>query len=125
MVSRPASGFLLDTVDSAYSRSVNQHVSLSLLYKRSATENKYAFQPCKDKCCTLAGSQPGGGNDELIFDGSSTVFDENGVLTHLASHFEEDLLIYDTQHNYQPANIPQRISPGCIVPDSGGLGLLT
>jgi len=48
-----------------------------------------------------------GGNDELIFDGSSMVFDKKGNLTHLGKHFEEDLLIFDTHISHQPIAIPE------------------
>jgi NAD+ synthase/NAD+ synthase (glutamine-hydrolysing) len=36
-----------------------------------------------------------GGNDELVFDGNSAVFDQNGNLLAQAKDFEEDLLIVD------------------------------
>ena len=39
-----------------------------------------------------------GGNDELIFDGSSCVFDKEGQLAAQANSFEEDLLIIDTDN---------------------------
>lgn len=38
-----------------------------------------------------------GGQDELVFDGSSTVFDEQGALLGRAAAFEEDLLLVDLQ----------------------------
>ena len=37
-----------------------------------------------------------GGNDELIFDGASCIFDKNGQLISQALSFEEDMLIVDT-----------------------------
>lgn len=37
-----------------------------------------------------------GGNDELVFDGASCVFDQNGLLIAQAKDFSEDLLIIDT-----------------------------
>jgi len=39
-----------------------------------------------------------GGNDELIFDGCSMVFDAAGNLFQQAKAFEEDLLIFDTEN---------------------------
>jgi len=40
-----------------------------------------------------------GGNDELVFDGNSVVFDREGRLVAQAKDFEEDLLIFDlTEH---------------------------
>jgi len=37
-----------------------------------------------------------GGNDQLVFDGSSFVIDANGKLAALAKSFEEDLIFFDT-----------------------------
>lgn len=39
-----------------------------------------------------------GGNDELIFDGYSMVMSASGELLQLARGFEEDFLVYDTEH---------------------------
>ena len=41
-----------------------------------------------------------GGNDELVFDSSSMVYDGNGKLILHAKPFEEDLIIYDTERLY-------------------------
>ena len=38
-----------------------------------------------------------GGQDELVFDGNSTVFDEEGTLLGRAAAFQEDLLVVDLQ----------------------------
>jgi len=40
-----------------------------------------------------------GGNDSLVFDGSSVAFDASGNLAARAHSFEEDLVIYDTAAN--------------------------
>jgi NAD+ synthase (glutamine-hydrolysing) len=40
-----------------------------------------------------------GGDDSLVFDGSSLAFDANGNLVARAHSFEEDLIIYDTVSN--------------------------
>jgi NAD+ synthase (glutamine-hydrolysing) len=40
-----------------------------------------------------------GGNDSLVFDGSSVAFDAQGDLVARAHSFEEDLIIYDTASN--------------------------
>ena len=40
-----------------------------------------------------------GGNDSLVFDGSSAVVDADGVTRARAHAFEEDLLLYDTATN--------------------------
>jgi len=41
-----------------------------------------------------------GGNDELVFDGTSMIFDSNGHLIIQAKSFEEDFIIFDTEKNY-------------------------
>ena len=43
-----------------------------------------------------------GGNDELIFDGSSMVLDRDGSLVAMADSFDEDMLIYDTAAEQAP-----------------------
>ena len=45
-----------------------------------------------------------GGNDELVFDGSSMVYDADGQLILHGKTFEEDMIIYDTDKSYP--NIP-------------------
>ncbi|MBK9127249.1 MAG: NAD+ synthase [Phycisphaerales bacterium] len=51
-----------------------------------------------------------GGNDELIFDGSSTVVDASGRLAGLARSFDEDMLIVDLPTPSAPAPLA-RIEP--------------
>jgi NAD+ synthase (glutamine-hydrolysing) len=41
-----------------------------------------------------------GGNDDLLFDGSSTVFDKNGKQILKAKEFEEDVVIWDSDKTY-------------------------
>lgn len=48
-----------------------------------------------------------GGNDELIFDGSSMVFDKKDNLIMTGKHFEEDFLIYDTENKYKTLDTPK------------------
>jgi len=43
-----------------------------------------------------------GGNDELVFDGASLVFDSRGSLILKGKSFEEDFIIFDTEKNYSP-----------------------
>lgn len=42
-----------------------------------------------------------GGNDELVFDGTSVVFDSRGNLIFQGKSFEEDFIIFDTEKNYR------------------------
>ena len=50
-----------------------------------------------------------GGNDELVFDGNSMVFDRHGTVIARAKAFEEDLLLVDLDH---PGPPPGRASEG-------------
>ena len=52
-----------------------------------------------------------GGNDELIFDGASCVFDKNGQLILQAKSFEEDVLIIDTEDtsNARVEKVPEGV----------------
>jgi len=47
-----------------------------------------------------------GGNDDLLFDGSSMVVDPSGKLIHFAAQFEPDILIWDTDEDYQEIMSP-------------------
>ncbi|CAN2039210.1 Glutamine-dependent NAD(+) synthetase [Candidatus Magnetomoraceae bacterium gMMP-15] len=38
-----------------------------------------------------------GGNDSILFDGTSAVFDENGKIRALCDEFKEDLVVFDTE----------------------------
>lgn len=44
-----------------------------------------------------------GGNDELVFDGSSLVYNHHGELIYRAAAFEEELFYVETGHLYRPA----------------------
>jgi len=50
-----------------------------------------------------------GGNDELIFDGSSMALDASGRLVAMAESFAEDMLIYDTQADHAPVTCTEDI----------------
>ena len=52
-----------------------------------------------------------GGNDQLVFDGSSFVLDAEGELRALARSFEEDLVCYDTESNR--GEIHQNLADEC------------
>ncbi len=47
-----------------------------------------------------------GGNDELLFDGSSMVVDQNGRLVRLGKQFEPDFIIWDTEKSYREIRDP-------------------
>ena len=50
-----------------------------------------------DNCVIVAYVNLVGGQDELVFDGNSMIFDESGILLCQGKPFEEDLLIADLQ----------------------------
>ena len=52
-----------------------------------------------------------GGNDELVFDGNSCVFDGHGTLIGHAKAFEPDLLVVDLPTANEPAGPPPIASP--------------
>ncbi|MFZ0450498.1 MAG: NAD+ synthase [Desulfatiglandaceae bacterium] len=47
-----------------------------------------------------------GGNDDLLFDGSSMVVDSEGRLVGLAKPFEPDMLVWDTDQRYEEIRDP-------------------
>jgi NAD+ synthase (glutamine-hydrolysing) len=58
--------------------------------------------------CPLAYCNQVGGNDELVFDGNSLVFDANGKVIAQAKDFQEDLLIVDLSGTNDPMETPSR-----------------
>ncbi|NLJ41334.1 MAG: NAD+ synthase [Clostridiales bacterium] len=48
-----------------------------------------------------------GGNDELVFDGSSMVYDRSGQLILHGKTFEEDFILYDTEISYPKISEPE------------------
>jgi NAD+ synthase (glutamine-hydrolysing) len=53
-----------------------------------------------------------GGNDELVFDGNSVVFDANGTVIAQAKDFEEDLLVVDVPSDSRGTSAPLVSSQG-------------
>jgi NAD+ synthetase len=47
-----------------------------------------------------------GGNDDLLFDGSSMVLDREGRLIRLGKEFEPDLIVWDSEAQYAPITDP-------------------
>ena len=47
-----------------------------------------------------------GGNDDLLFDGSSMVLDREGRLVRLGKEFEPDLIVWDSEAQYAPITDP-------------------
>ncbi|MHB1686238.1 MAG: NAD+ synthase [Ignavibacteriaceae bacterium] len=70
----------------AYHKREDRHKMLSVLTKHDKIPLAYV--------CTV------GAQTDLIFDGASMCFDENGNLVRLGKAFEEDYLIFDTKKKY-------------------------
>ena len=50
-----------------------------------------------------------GGSGEIVYDGSSAVFNNKGELVMLMKQFEEDFAIYDTEAENKPCDVPQEL----------------
>ena len=50
-----------------------------------------------------------GGSGEIVYDGSSCVFDSKGELVLLMKSFEEDFAVYDTLADNKPCELPQEL----------------
>jgi NAD+ synthase (glutamine-hydrolysing) len=48
-----------------------------------------------------------GGNEDLIFEGSSMIFNKDGRLILQGKHFEEDFIVYDPEASYSPITVPK------------------
>jgi NAD+ synthase (glutamine-hydrolysing) len=56
-----------------------------------------------------------GGNDDLLFDGSSMVVDQNGRLVCLGRQFESDLFVWDTEKEYTEIKVPWPQTEAAII----------
>ena len=56
-----------------------------------------------------------GGNDELLFDGSSMVVDRAGRLILQAKEFEPDLLVWDSEKDYKEISAPNPVEEASIL----------
>ena len=56
-----------------------------------------------------------GGNDDLIFDGSSMVVDKKGQLILLGKEFDTDMFIWDTEKTYSPVLNPWPLREESII----------
>jgi len=56
-----------------------------------------------------------GGNDELLFDGSSMVVDRTGRLILQAKEFEPDLLVWDSEKDYKEISAPNPVEEASIL----------
>ncbi|KUO60589.1 NAD synthetase [bacterium BRH_c32] len=72
----------------AYGKRMERYEMLSLLAKIDNIQLVY---------CCCAGAQT-----DLIFDGASMCFDNNGNLLRLGKSFAEDVIIFDTEAEYEP-----------------------
>jgi NAD+ synthase (glutamine-hydrolysing) len=56
-----------------------------------------------------------GGNDDLVFDGSSMVVDKKGRLILRGKEFQSDSFIWDSDANYQPVTAPWPLEQESII----------
>lgn len=77
---------------------VNLSASPFCIGKQAFRENMLAAVAAKHRAHVLYANQVGG-NDDLIFDGRSTVYGPNGELLGRAKAFEEDILLVDVGRN--------------------------
>ncbi len=81
---------------------INLSASPYHLGKHSLREKLLPFLSKKYKTGIIYLNQVGG-NDELIFDGSSLVYNNRGELLYRAAAFEEELFMVDSNDLFQPA----------------------
>ncbi|HYM12062.1 MAG TPA: NAD+ synthase [Bryobacterales bacterium] len=68
------------------------------MHKRRLRREMLAAIACRHQTPVVLVNQVGG-NDQLVFDGTSFVLDAQGRVRALAKSFEEDLVFYDTETN--------------------------
>jgi NAD+ synthase (glutamine-hydrolysing) len=56
-----------------------------------------------------------GGNDDLVFDGSSMVVDKKGRLIIRGKEFQSDAFVWDSDADYQPVTAPWPLEEECII----------
>ena len=76
-----------------------------LMSYRYETMHRIAFVESK----TLVMINNVGGSGEIVYDGTSAVFNNKGELVLLMKSFEEDFAIYDTEADNKPCDIPQEL----------------
>ena len=81
---------------------INISASPYHLGKQKLRENLLSFLACKYNTAALYVNQVGG-NDELIFDGSSLVYNNRGELLYRAASFGEDLFYIESEDLYKTA----------------------
>lgn len=100
-----------DPLESLFAQGARLLINLSAspyhLGKHSLREKLLPFLANKYRSGIIYLNQVGG-NDELIFDGSSLVYNNRGELIYRAASFEEELFFVETGDLYQPA---KKITP--------------
>jgi len=64
---------------------------------RRAERTRMLATRAADASCTLVWVNQVGGQDELVFDGGSAIFDENGATLAAAGQFEEEVMVVDVE----------------------------
>jgi len=96
-----------DLIEKHASVIVNISASPYSFGKRESRKNMLSVL-CKTEKIPLAYVCDVGAQTELIFDGASMCFDNEGNLVKLGKAFEEDYFIFDTKEKYQPVKSSER-----------------
>jgi NAD+ synthase (glutamine-hydrolysing) len=85
---------------------VTLNLSASPFFAGKLTTSRYEAlsQYCLKTGTSLVYTNLIGGQDELVFDGTSMVLDHRGKIRHMAKRFEEDLLIVDLDESFVKNN---------------------
>lgn len=101
----------IDPLESLFARGARLLINLSAspyhLGKHQLREQMLSFLSRKYKAGAIYLNQVGG-NDELIFDGSSLVYNDKGELIYRAASFKEELFFVESDDFFRPA--------GAIIP---------
>ncbi|MBW1667498.1 MAG: NAD+ synthase [Deltaproteobacteria bacterium] len=99
----------LDPVSGLSTRGIDILINISsspyTLNKRLVRQNILSSLSLRYKIPTLYCNQVGG-NDDLLFDGASMVVDRRGKLVLLGKEFESDLLVWDSEEEYEELRQP-------------------
>jgi len=81
---------------------VTLNLSASPFYAGKLVDSRYEALAgyCKRTTSSLVYTNLVGGQDELVFDGTSMILDYRGVVFHIAERFKEDLLVIDLDETF-------------------------
>jgi NAD+ synthetase len=95
--------YVLDPVSELAAQNIQILINISAspytLNKR-AVRQKILENVCKEHRVVTIYCNQVGGNDDLLFDGTSMVLDQDGRLVLLGKEFDSDLLVWESEKNY-------------------------